>query len=141
VSKCRRGDIASVCPLGQRHPCAACSLFSARCPIGGVACGLPLHPDMTSMGSDSAAQVRELLPLIERRDSAVTVDASVALASRAAGLRRRRGKPRRFGLLRLAPRLVVLTGSARHPNWPAVAAGIGSAFTGCVDPDDAPWCA
>jgi hypothetical protein len=110
-------------------------------PIDGVACGLPLHPGMISMGSNSAAQVRELLPLIERRDSVAIADASVALASRAAGLRRRRGKPRRFGLLRLAPRLVVLTGNARHPNWPAVAAGIGSAFTGSVDPDDAPWCA
>src|SRR5262245_19162195 len=104
-----------------------------------VAWRLRPYPDMTSIGS--TAQVRELQPLIELRHSLASAATPAALVARVAGARRRRGTPRRLGLLRLAPRLVVLPGRARQPNWPVVAAGIGSAFTGSIDPDDAPWCA
>jgi hypothetical protein len=50
--------------------------------------------------------------------------------------------PPRLGLLRLAPRLVLLAGARSKPNWPLIAGGgVGAAMTDGFDPDDAPACA
>jgi hypothetical protein len=53
----------------------------------------------------------------------------------------RRGPGPRLGLLRLAPKLSIVSGNRRNANWPSIAGGIGAALTDGFDPDDGPLCA
>jgi hypothetical protein len=56
--------------------------------------------------------------------------------------RRKRAAPPRLKLLRLAPRLSVLTGNRRGPDWPVIAGGVGAAMADDVVAEDyTPSCA
>jgi hypothetical protein len=58
-----------------------------------------------------------------------------------AGRPGKRGTAPRLGLLRLAPRLSIVSGNRRDANWPVIAGGVGAAMTDWFDPDDGPLCA
>ena len=108
----------------------------------GVAQGLRTHLGMTRLSSRRVAHERSLLRLVERAETKSGGYVHLAaVPSRLAGPRRKRAVSPRLGLLRLAPRLAVVTGTRREPHWPVVASGIGAAMTGGVDPDDTPLCA
>lgn len=61
----------------------------------------------------------------------------------------RKAAPPRLGLLRVAPRLTVVTGNRKATDWPAIANGIRAAAASPgefeprngFDPEDAPSCA
>lgn len=97
-------------------------------------------PSMPRISSHRVAQGQSFLRLLERDIRPPAERAAVSIASRVAG-RRKSAVPPRLGLLRLAPRLSVLRGNRREPDWQVIAGGIGAAITNRVDAEDAPWCA
>ena len=91
------------------------------------------------MTSHRAAQGQSFLHVLER--PAAPPEPRAALKdSPGPGARRKRRVSARAGLLRLAPRLTVLTGNRARPDWGAIAGGIGAAIVDS-DLDDTPWCA
>ncbi len=94
---------------------------------------------MTRMRSHLTAQGQSFLRILERPTAPPEARVAAAVSPQAVARRKRPASPR-TGLLRLAPRLSVVTGNRREPDWRVIAGGIGAAVADS-DVEDAPWSA
>jgi len=88
------------------------------------------------MSPRRTAPGQSFLRILERATAPPEACGALLVSSRTVARRKRRASPR-IGLLRLAPRLTLLTGNRREPDWRAIAGGIGSAVAGS-DVEDSP---
>ena len=93
---------------------------------------------MTRMSAHRIAQSPSFLRVLG--SPATPTEARADLIPPRAIARRKRPASPRTGLLRLAPRLTVLTGSRREPDWRVIAGGIAAAVAE-GDDEETPWIA
>ncbi len=93
---------------------------------------------MIRMSANRTVQSQSFLRIVGR-PTTPTEAPTALLPPRTTGRRRRPTSPR-SGFLRLAPRLTVLTGNRRQPDWRVIAGGIAAAVVDS-DGEEAPWIA
>lgn len=99
-----------------------------------AACGY--RPHMPRASSRRAGPGQSVLRLLARGAMPSGAPPVVPISLRVTG--RRMAAPPTFGRLRRAPRLSLLGGGRREPDWRSVAAGVGAAVIRRGDTQDAP---
>jgi hypothetical protein len=103
---------------------------------------LATMPGMTHTNSSRVIVLGQFLRPVAHATTSLNVNAVDEPLSNRAARRRHDTAPSRVGRLRLAPRLTLLHGNRREPNWRTIAGGIGTVMAGDGgDLDETPWIA